>query len=155
MILNTFSTSDSPRKVVIAIHGWTGDISSMEPVAKSLRLPDTKWVIPQAPYKSDKSGFTWFDGNDESGWKYKDSFITINSLIHDLIDQGFKVKAYDTSTITTDGGLIILFFVTVLQKEKKVYECQEYQTLDGNMKTLDISMICRELTQPYNRGVDT
>ena len=90
MILNTFSTSDSPRKVVIAIHGWTGDISSMEPVAKSLRLPDTKWVIPQAPYKSDKSGFTWFDGNDESGWKYKDSFITINSLIHDLINQGFK-----------------------------------------------------------------
>jgi len=90
VILNTFSTSDSPRKVVIAIHGWTGDISSMEPVAKSLRLPDTKWVIPQAPYKSDKSGFTWFDGNDESGWKYKDSFITINSLIHDLINQGFK-----------------------------------------------------------------
>jgi len=58
VILNTFSTSDSPRKVVIAIHGWTGDVSSMEPVAKSLRLPDTKWVFPQAPYKSDKSGFT-------------------------------------------------------------------------------------------------
>ena len=90
MILNTFSTSGSPRKVVIAIHGWTGDVSSMEPVAKSLRLPDTKWVIPQAPYKSDKSGFTWFDGNDETGWKYKDSFITINSLIQDLVDQRFK-----------------------------------------------------------------
>ncbi len=90
MILNTFSTSDSPRKAVIAIHGWTGDVSSMEPVAKSLRLPDTKWVFPQAPYKSDKSGYTWFDGNDETGWKYKDSFITIHSLIQDLVDQGFK-----------------------------------------------------------------
>jgi phospholipase/carboxylesterase len=90
VILNTFSTSDSPRKAVIAIHGWTGDVSSMEPVARSLRLPDTKWVFPQAPYKSDKSGYTWFDGNDETGWKYKDSFIIINSLIQDLIDQGFK-----------------------------------------------------------------
>ena len=90
MILDTFSTSDSPRKTVIAIHGWTGDVSSMEPVAKSLRLPDTKWVFPQAPYKSDKSGYTWFDGNDETGWKYKDSFIIINSLIQDLVDQGFK-----------------------------------------------------------------
>ena len=89
MILNTFSTSDLPRKVVIAIHGWTGDISSMEPMAKSLRLPDTKWIIPQAPYKSDKSGYTWFDGNDEIGWKYKDSFKIINSLIQDLVDQGF------------------------------------------------------------------
>ena len=90
MILNTFSTSDSPRKAVIAIHGWTGDVSSMEPIAKSLMLPDTKWVIPQAPYKSDKNGFTWFDGNDETGWKYIDSFKIINSLIQDLIDQGFK-----------------------------------------------------------------
>jgi phospholipase/carboxylesterase len=90
VILNTFSTSDSPRKVVIAIHGWTGDVSSMEPVAKSLRLPDTKWAFPQAPYKSDKSGYTWFDGNDETGWKYIDSFKIINSLIQDLVDQGFK-----------------------------------------------------------------
>ena len=79
MILNTFSTSDSPQKVVIAIHGWTGDVSSMEPVAKSLRLPEMKWVFPQAPYKLDKSGYTWFDGNDETGWKYKDSFKIIFS----------------------------------------------------------------------------
>ena len=62
----------------------------MEPVAKSLRLPDTKWVFPQAPYKSDKSGYTWFDGNDETGWKYIDSFKTINFLIQELVDQGFK-----------------------------------------------------------------
>jgi phospholipase/carboxylesterase len=90
VILNTFSTSESPQKVVIAIHGWTGDVSSMEPVARSLRLPDTKWVFPQAPYKSDKSGYTWFYGNNETGWKYKDSFKIISSLIQDLIDQGFK-----------------------------------------------------------------
>jgi phospholipase/carboxylesterase len=90
VILDTFSTTDSPRKAVIAIHGWTGDVSSMEPVARSLRLPDTKWVFPQAPYKSDKSGYTWFDGNDETGWKYIDSFKIINSLIQDLVDQGFK-----------------------------------------------------------------
>ena len=84
-----------------------------------------------------------------------DQWQDSNLTYKDLIDNGFKVKAYDTSTITTDGGLILLFFVTVLQKEKEVYECQEYQTLDGNMKTLDMSMVCRELIQPYKRGVDT
>jgi len=84
-----------------------------------------------------------------------DQWQDSNLTYKDLIDQGFEVKAYNTSTITTDGGLILLFFVTVLQKEKEVYECQEYQTLDGNMKTLDMSVICRELTQPYNRGIDT
>ena len=73
----------------------------------------------------------------------------------DLIEEGFEVKAYDTTTIKTDGGLIILMFVTVLQKSTKVFECQEYQTLDNNMKTLNISMMCRELTQPYKRGVGT
>ena len=71
----------------------------------------------------------------------------------DLIDEGFEVKAYDTNTIKVDGGLIILLFISVLQKEKEVYECQEYQTLDSSMKTLDMSLVCRELTQPYQRGM--
>ena len=34
-----------------------------------------------------------------------------------LIDEGFEVKAYDTNTIKTDDGLIILLFITVLQKD--------------------------------------
>ena len=50
----------------------------------------------------------------------------------DLIDEGFEVKAYDTSTLKTENGLILMFFVTVLQKNKEVYECQEYQTVDEN-----------------------
>ena len=73
----------------------------------------------------------------------------------DLIDDGFEVKAYDTSTLKTDSGLILMFFVTVLQKDKEVYECQEYQTVDGNLQTLDLSFVCRKLTQPYKRGIGT
>ena len=73
----------------------------------------------------------------------------------DLIDEGFKVKAYDMSTIETKGGLKLLLFVTVLQKDTEVYECQEYQTLDESMETLDMSLFCRKLVQPYQRGVDT
>ena len=71
----------------------------------------------------------------------------------DLIDEGFEVKAYDTSTLKTDSGLILMFFVTVLQRYKEVYECQEYQTLDENLQTLDLSFICRKITQPYKIGI--
>ena len=71
----------------------------------------------------------------------------------DLIDEGFEIKAYDTNTINADGDLIILLFITVLQKEKEVYECQEYQTLNKDMKTLDMSLVCRKLTQPHQRGL--
>ena len=73
----------------------------------------------------------------------------------DLIDEGFEVTAYDTSTIKTESGLILMFFVTVLQKNKEVYECQEYQTVDENLQTLDLSFICRKLTQPYKIGIGT
>jgi len=73
----------------------------------------------------------------------------------DLVDDGFEVKAYDTSTIRTNTGLILMFFVTVLQKDKQVYECQEYQTVDENFQTLDLSFICRKVVQPYKIGLGT
>ena len=73
----------------------------------------------------------------------------------DLIDDGFEVKAYDTSTLKTNSGLILMFFVTVLQKDKEVYECQEYQTVDQNLRTLDLSFVCRKIIQPYKKGIGT
>ena len=73
----------------------------------------------------------------------------------DLIDEGFEVKSYDITTIEIQDGIKIILFVTVLQKEKEVFECQEYQTLDESMQTLDLTLICRELTQPFQKGVGT
>ena len=73
----------------------------------------------------------------------------------DLIDEGFEVRAYDMVVIETINGFKILMFVTVLQKDIIVYECQEYQTLDSNLQTLNISFICRELVQPYQQGIGT
>ena len=88
----SFSTSNSPNKAVIAIHGWTGDVTSMDPVTKSLKLPDTLWIIPQAPFKSEKKGFTWFQGNDKIAWEVEKSLVLIQSIIQDLTHQGFKLN---------------------------------------------------------------
>ena len=92
---------------------------------------------------------TAFAGADIDQWQ--DSEKTY----YDLIQEGFKVKAYDTSKIETEKGYLFMFFVTVLQKETEVYECQEYQTLDENMQTLDMAFVCRKLVQPYRRGLGT
>ena len=73
----------------------------------------------------------------------------------DLVDEGFEVKAYNINTITSEHGFLLMFFVTVLQKDNEVYECQEYQTLDNNMQTIDLDFICRKLVQPYKTGIDT
>ena len=84
-----------------------------------------------------------------------DQWQDSNKSYKDLIDEGFKVKAYDVSTIETNSSLKLLLFVTVLQKDSEVYECQEYQTLDELMETLDMSIVCRQLVQPFQRGIGT
>ena len=84
-----------------------------------------------------------------------DQWLDSNKTYKDLIEEGYEVKSYDTVSIKTQNGLTILMFVTVLQKNKSVFECQEYQTLDENMQTLDLSLVCRELTQPYQKGIGT
>ena len=88
---------------------------------------------------------------DATSDQWKDSKKTYR----DLINEGFEVKAYDSTSIKTEKGSIILFFVTVLQKDKDVYECQEYQTLDNKMNTLDMILTCRILKQPYKVGLGT
>ena len=84
-----------------------------------------------------------------------DQWQDSNKTYKDLIEEGFEVKAYDTSTLKTESGLILMFFVTVLQKDKEVYECQEYQTVDETLQTLDLNFICRQIVQPYKIGIGT
>jgi len=84
---------------------------------------------------------------------YIDQWQESDKTYKDLIEEGFEVKAYDTSTLQTANGLTLMLFVTVLQKGKEVYECQEYQTVDESLQTLDLSFICRKITQPYKTGI--
>ena len=73
----------------------------------------------------------------------------------DLINEGFEVKSYAISDIEVGNGLTIILFVTVLQKDQEIYECQEYQTIDESVETLDMNLICKQLVQPYQRGIGT
>ena len=84
-----------------------------------------------------------------------DQWLESDQTYKDLIDDGFEVKSYAINTIETVNGLYVLLFVTVLQKENEVYECQEYQTIDKSIETFDMQLICKELVQPYERGLGT
>ena len=46
MIVRSFSNSESPGKVLIALHGWTGNVSSMEPVVNAWELDDDGNYMP-------------------------------------------------------------------------------------------------------------
>ena len=84
-----------------------------------------------------------------------DQWLESEKSYKDLINEGFEVKSYSISDIEVGNGLTIILFVTVLQKDKELYECQEYQTIDKNVETLDMNLICKELVQPYQRGIGT
>ena len=84
-----------------------------------------------------------------------DQWLESEKSYKDLINEGFEVKSYAISDIEVGDGLTIILFVTVLQKDQNLYECQEYQTINENVETLDMNLICKELVQPFERGVDT
>ena len=84
-----------------------------------------------------------------------DQWLDTEKTYKDLINEGYEVKSYSISDIQTSNGLILLLFVTVLQKDNDIFECQEYQTMDQNLETLDMNIICKQLVQPYERGLAT
>ena len=84
-----------------------------------------------------------------------DQWLESEKTYKDLINEGFEVKSYAINNIETANGLYILLSVTVLQKDNELYECQEYQTIDKMIETLDMTLICKELVQPYERGLGT
>ena len=90
MILNYHQESESPSIAVIGLHGWTGTEHSMVPVARAMRIQSAKWYIPRAPYKASAGqGHTWFSGSPEKGWKVKKTFNLLDTLIKQVMNDGF------------------------------------------------------------------
>ena len=67
-----------------------------------------------------------------------DQWLESDKSYKDLINEGFEVKSYAISDIEVGDGLTIILFVTVLQKDQELYECQEYQTIDKNVENKKI-----------------
>ena len=80
------------KRVIIALHGWTGNINSLKPIAKLWKFPATEWVYIQGPYKAKPEGYSWFGVNDKIGWKYEKSFQKLNNLIKNLLINGYQHK---------------------------------------------------------------
>ena len=89
MTQGLFSTSKDSKQTIITLHGFTGNASSMKPVSKALNIKNVKWVFLQAPFTISKGKYSWFEGNEQTGWKYKSSFDKLKKTILSLNRQGF------------------------------------------------------------------
>ncbi len=84
-----------------------------------------------------------------------DQWLDTEKTYKDLINENYEVKSYSISDIKLENGLILILFVTVLQKDNDLFECQEYQTLNQTLETLDMNLVCKQLVQPYQKGIGT
>ena len=96
--------------------------------------------------------FLLFISNYSFSETYMDQWEDSDKSYLDLIEQGYQVIAYDMSNFKDKMGNMYMFFVTVLQKNKTVFECQEYQIFDEYMNTIDLTVVCRKLVQPFKKG---
>ena len=91
LVTRTYTTSDTPDKAIIALHGWKGDEYVFEQVAKLIKLENSEWFFPRAPYKADSGeGNSWFGGNDETGWEFDKTFNGMNNLIKKIQKSGYS-----------------------------------------------------------------
>jgi len=75
---------------IIAIHGWKGNLSSMEHVANALNIKYARWIFIQGPYIFGDNKYSWFEGNERDGRKYQESFDLLHETILDLNKDGFS-----------------------------------------------------------------
>ena len=91
LVTRAYRTSDAPDKAIIALHGWKGDEYVFEQVAKLIKLENSEWFFPRAPYKADSGeGNSWFGGNDETGWEFDKTFDGMNNLIKKIQKSGYS-----------------------------------------------------------------
>ena len=104
-------TSSAPYRAVIALHGWTGNADSMQPVARALEISDTLWVFPQAPYSASSGGFSWYDGDKSSGWKYTASFSLIDKLLKEQFGNGFSANKLYLLGFSQGASLVLEYMI--------------------------------------------
>jgi phospholipase/carboxylesterase len=54
---------NSPKQLVVALHGWGANCYDLVPIASQLELSDTQFIFPEAPYPHPQvpEGKAWYD----------------------------------------------------------------------------------------------
>ncbi len=46
--------------IIIALHGWKGNLESMKIIKKAFDLKNTEWLFLQAPHRVNDKEFSWY-----------------------------------------------------------------------------------------------
>ena len=74
-------------KIVIFIHGWKGNKNSFQTVSSLIKIPNTKWMFPQAPYEmSDTSkNYSWSYQNSDGTYETKQTVDLLDGFLKENV----------------------------------------------------------------------
>lgn len=101
-----------PARVLLMLHGWTGDEDSMWPFARN--LPSNYWILaPRAPFTAVESGYSWRQPTTR-GWPTLELMRPAATMLADLLERWGTANALDTSQVDvigfSQGGAMSLVF---------------------------------------------
>ena len=77
--------SDDYHKAIVFIHGWKGNKDSFTSLSSILKIKNTKWFFPQAPYKISDTEYSWSFQHSDQSWEYKEPIYLLNKFLKDKI----------------------------------------------------------------------
>ena len=81
--------------IIIALHGWKGNLESMKIIKKAFDLKNTEWLFLQGPYKVNDKEFSWYKKDNLIGYQSEASLKLLSKIISNILKSGFPInKAY-------------------------------------------------------------
>jgi phospholipase/carboxylesterase len=114
-------------RVLLMLHGWTGDENSMWAFGRSLS-PDYWMLAPRAPYAAPQGGYTWRVPplpNAHRSWPTLEDLRPSAVALADFIERWGIANAVDTSQINVmgfsqGGAMTIVFGLLYPQRVRKM-----------------------------------
>ena len=81
------------KRAIIMFHGWQGNKDSFKPISKLLKLENTTWFFPEAPYScNNQSKKTWTYEKSPGIWEIEEPKAMIKKFILDKVLSKFNAK---------------------------------------------------------------
>lgn len=93
-----FPESDGPNKILVMLHGWTGDENSMWVFAS--RIPKSYLILaPRGIYKSPGGGYGWHPHSGDLWPTVKDFYPAVEALRELLTPERFPIRSVGQSAL--------------------------------------------------------
>ena len=92
LVYDTFETKGEQNKAVVVIHGWKGNKDSFKSIASLLKLSNTTWFFPEAPFnfEQDTSKKTWTYQKDDGSWEVEKPKALLDDFFQSVVFEKFQ-----------------------------------------------------------------